>query len=232
MNKTRVIVIGGVLIVLVAITVQLLSTKHAVAPQSATVESRGEVNGATTTAPKAKSTKTVSPSPIDSSLYSIAKGDSVAVWNFGGAYIGHPDLIAKADAEIKRFSDLIGTGKYTDTILYVSIANQYDLLGDGKQEYDYLVRAIKAGGSTTGLPWHNLGVLMARLGALETARGAYQKATLVQPELRQWHYAYIEFLTTRINGDSAEIERAFAAAFANVGQDTDILQLQSEWKKL
>ena len=46
----------------------------------------------------------------------------------------------------------------------------------------------------TGLAWHNLGVLLSRLGALQTARIAYEKATLVEPQISSYHYAYIEFL--------------------------------------
>ena len=164
-------------------------------------------------------------------LPSIAAGDTITLWTFKGAYTDNPELIAKAETEIKRLLDLVGKGTYPDISLFVSVANQYELLGDGEQEYTYLSRAIKVGGSATGLPWHNLGVLMERLGALQTARVAYGKAVLVQPKLKFYHYAYLEFLTTRMKDDVATIEKEYTAAIENLGQDTDILQLYSEWKQ-
>lgn len=179
-----------------------------------------------TTIPKDTVTKPVVAKPS----FSVNASDSITSWDSVGAYANNPELIAKAGTEIKRFSDLIGTGTYSDTILFVSIANQYELLGNGKKQYEYLLRAIGAGGATTGLPWHNMGVLMERLGALKSAQVAYEKSTLVQPELKQWHYAYLEFLTTRMKDNTVAIEKGFAAAFANVGQDAGILSLQTEWK--
>lgn len=228
MNKSFLFIIGAGLVLLVMGTMQFLFPRTAVSPSPSVsgVSSEGN-NGATSTEP----VQVVSvPNTVPSKSSLIERSDTIISWNFKGVYADRPDLITKANSEIKRFLDLIGTGAYTDMILYVSIANQYDLLGDGKQEYDYLNRAIQEGGSTTGLPWHNLGVLMERLGALQTARVAYEKATLVQPELKQWHYAYLEFLTTRMKDDTAIIEKAFAAALANLSQTSDILQLRSEWE--
>jgi len=153
MHKTGMLIIGGVAVALIAVAAWFLFPRHAVTPQ---------------------------PDVSVPKLPSIAEGDNIASWNFEGAYADHPELVAKAEAEIRRLSDLIGEGTYPDVTLYVSIANQYELLGNGKQEYDYLGRAIMAD-PASGLPWHNLGVLMERLGALETARVAYERAVLLQP---------------------------------------------------
>ncbi|MBI4133592.1 hypothetical protein HY478_03185 [Candidatus Uhrbacteria bacterium] len=161
----------------------------------------------------------------------LVKGESVASWNFKGAYADNPELTAKARNEVQRLSGLIGEGTYSDTILYVSIANQYGLLGDGEREYDYLGRAIRSDTETTGLPWHNLGVLMERLGALKTARTAYEKSTLIQPGLSFYHYAYLEFLTARMKDDTATIEGAFSAAENNIGKTSYLLELRAEWEK-
>lgn len=236
-----VVFIGGVLIV--AGTAQFISPRRATAPQpvvsepSAVVEQNSE--GSSTTTSKTNvlpvsTTVSVSQSRPSTTLPSIAKGDTIVSWDFVGAYAGNPELRAKADAEIRRLIGLIGKGTYPDESLLVAIANQYELLGNGKQQYEYLSRAIAigVGDATTGLPWHNLGVLMERLGALETARIDYQEATLAQPQSKQWHFSYLEFLTTRMKDDVLDIEKAFVAAFTNIGQDTDILSLQSEWKKL
>lgn len=164
--------------------------------------------------------------------FQLNPADTIVSWNFVGAYADNPELVAKAEVEIKQLSVLLDTATSSATILSVGIANQYELLGDGKKQYEYLGRAIKADvNATSGLPWHNLGVLMERLGALETARAAYEKSTLVQPKIKFYHYAYLEFLTTRMKDDAVDIEKEFAAAIQNLGQDTDILSLYSAWKR-
>lgn len=227
MNRSRLIVIGGALILFVAGIAQFFFPRTAVSPTTPATEQK--VSATTTGAVAPATVVNAQKSPVTNPL-PLAKGDTIASWNFQGAYTGNLELIAKANTEIKRISDLLVTATSSATILSVGVANQYGLLGDGKQEYEYLIRAVKTGGATSGLPWHNLGVLMERLGAYETARIAHEKSTLVQPLLKQWHYSYLEFLTTRMKDDAAAIEKAFTAALANLGQDSDILQLRSEWK--
>lgn len=221
-----VIGVGLLIVALIVFTLWLIFPRPAVAPQPE------EESSLVATETTAQSIAPVSPVRAVPELPSIAKGDTIASWTFIGTYTTDPDLSLKATVEIIRLKDMVGKGAYPDTALYVGIANQYELLGDGKQGYDYLSRAIGEGGESAGLPWHNLGVLMERLGGLQTARVAYQKATLVQPSFKQWHFAYIEFLTTRMAGDVPTIEKAFTAAFKNLGQDADILSFQTEWKKI
>ena len=160
----------------------------------------------------------------------IMGGDNIASWDFNGAYTGNSELTAKAQTEINRLSDLLATATSSAMILSVGIANQYELIGNGKKQYEYLERAIRAN-AENGLPCHNLGVLMERLGAYKTARVAYEKSTLGQPEMKFYHYAYIEFLTSRMKEDTATIEKAFENAEKNIGQTPYLLELRAEWKK-
>lgn len=231
MSRVWLIIIGGVLVVLAAGAVQFLFPRTAASPVPIVFEPSPVENIGTTTS-DIKEITVNSSARTASRLPSIAKGDVISSWSFNGAYTDKPDLMAKAEAETKRLIDFIGKGMYSDVSLYVGIANQYELIGDGQQTYDYLGRAIKADtGVTSGLPWHNLGVLMERLGALETARIAYRESTLIQPEMKFYHYAYMEFLTTRMKDDVIDIEKEYAAALQNLGQDSDILSLYSEWKQ-
>jgi tetratricopeptide (TPR) repeat protein len=128
-------------------------------------------------------------------------------WNFQGAYTGHPDLKEKAKSEIKRLSGLLGkkeeTG-YPDYILYVGIANEYDLLGDGAKELEYLRYALALDATTTGLAWHNTGQLFARLGALRSARHALEQAVLAQP-IMQYHQALLDLLLHSFPDDTKSI---------------------------
>ncbi|MDD3531243.1 MAG: hypothetical protein PHV99_01470 [Candidatus Pacebacteria bacterium] len=215
--------------------VQFAFPYRAVAPQKETAESPvADASIATTGSEGVPAVTTVSIEPTRPVVTppSIARGDTIVSWNFTGAYAQDSTLQARANAEITRLSGLLEMATSSKVTLLVGIANQYELLGDGKQEYEYLSRAIEEGGETTGLPWHNLGVLMERLGALETARTAYENATIVQSQYKQWHYAFLEFLTTRMRDETADIEKAFSAALKNLGQDSDILDLESAWKQL
>lgn len=192
--------------------------------------------GATTTAPAETELprpqdKDVSTAPprVDSPRFSIARGDEIASWDFTGVYTGSAELEAKARAEIERLSAILATATSSAMITAVSIANQHELLGDGQKQYEYLERAMRAD-PTNALPWHNLGVLMARLGALETARAAYEKATLLLPGFKVYHYAYLEFLTTHMKNDAVRIEKAFAFAEENIGQTAYLTELRAEWR--
>ena len=230
-NKTSLLVVGGVLIIVIVGTVQFLFPRFAVSPTISTATSTSGQNATTTTTPVTSITdvKVIQKSPTAYSL-SFVEGESITEWDFKGAYAGNPDLTAKAQSEIVRLSDLLITATSSEMILSVGVANQYELLGDGKKQYEYLGRAIKTN-PENGLPWHNLGVLMERLGALKTARVAYEKSTLVQPELKFYHYAYIEFLTTRMKDDTVRIEKAFTFAENSIGQDPYLTELRTEWMK-
>lgn len=231
MNRTWIVSISVGALILIALFAWQLSPHSAVAPTTtASVSQSPELEMQKPPELGVQAVVTSRNHPVQTSV-ALAAGDSVVSWDFKGAYTGNPELVIKAQDEISRLSGLLVGATSSDMILSVGIANQYELLGDGKHEYEYLVRAITEGGTVDGLPWHNLGVLMERLGALETARVAYEKATLVQPQFKQWHFAYLEFLTARMKDDVSDIEKAFAAAFKNLGQDADILSLQTEWKK-
>ena len=160
----------------------------------------------------------------------LALGDTITAWDFKGAYIGNPELVAKAQSEIKRFSDLLKTATSSSMILSVGIANEYELLGKGKEQYDYLGLAVRAD-AKNGLPWHNLGVLMERLHAYETARIAHEKAATFQPQFSLYQYAYLEFLLQNMKSDTAVIEKAFAAAETNIGKTPYLLELRAKWEK-
>ncbi|MFA5998346.1 MAG: tetratricopeptide repeat protein [Candidatus Paceibacterota bacterium] len=229
MKNKAMALIGGVVIIGVMGVAQFLSTRPATSPATSTTASTTEQNGSTQTTAVAPAIG-VDTTPKYPSTLPQAYGDTITSWNFQSAYTNNPELVAKTQAEIKRLSDLLSTATSSAMILSVGIANQYDLLGDGKKEYEYLDRAIR-GNPENGLPWHNLGVLMERLGAFKTARVAYEESTFVQPELKFYHYAYIEFLTSRTKDDTAHIEKAFAFAEKNIGTTPYLIELRTEWQK-
>lgn len=230
MNKTRLFIIGGVSILFVAGIAQFLFPRTAVSPAPS-----GEVSQPPTVelnTPASLEVKAVSVTPTShpaQASFAIVQGDNIVSWDVKGAYTDNPELTAKAQAEIKRLSEQLATATSSAMILSVGIANQYELLGDGKKQYDYLGRAIRSD-ATNGLPWHNLGVLMERLGAFQTARKAYEQSTIVQPEFPLYHYAYLEFLIENMNNDTVDIEKAFAAAERSIGKRQYLIDLRAKWQ--
>lgn len=226
----KLLTIGGIMILLAMGVVQFFSPRSAISPVLPTATSTPIKQIIATTTPiTTTATVSITKKSIADSLQ-IVEGDSIASWNFEGAYRNNLELIAKAQMEIQRLSNILATATSSYMITAVDIANQYELLGDGKKQYEYLGRAVQKN-PENGLPWHNLGVLMERLGAYKTARIAYEKSTFVQPEFKFYHYSYIEFLTSRTKGDSANIEKAFAFAEKNIGKTQYLIELRAEWEK-
>lgn len=232
MNQTRIIAGTGIIIVLALLGLSqfILGSDT---PSFVAVEPLLPAEEiATTTPPEvaADSLSSVTVSRPKTQSPILASREHIASWDFKGAYAGNPELMAKAQSEIVRLSDLLVSATSSKMIFLVGVANQYELLGDGEKQYDYLERAIRAD-ATNSLPWHNLGVLMERLGALKTARAAYEKSTLLQPGMKFYQYAYIEFLITRMKGEKSEIERAFTFAEENIGETPYLLELRAQWQE-
>jgi len=165
-----------------------------------------------------------------SALYPFELSESVTSWDFEGAYTGNPELEDRAHAEIERLNGMFGTEDNTDYILYVSIAGQYELLGDGAKEYEYLLRALAEDSGKTGLAWNNLGVLLTRLGAYDSARVAYEKAAAAQPTYEQYQTSLLLFLTQYFPEDEEGIQNAYRkAGEALNGEWPTIIEIRARW---
>lgn len=174
----------------------------------ATSPTNNPTNSPTNNPTNIPTTSTTS-SPTNSSTVnplSIIKTEEVKTWSFVGPYNDNGVLEAKALAEITRLEGILKKGQFTDYELYVAIANQHDLLGDGKKTYDYLSKALQIDSENTGLAWHNMGRLMEKLGAYENARIAFDRAILAQP-IPAYYMAKIDFLERHFPNDKNVIEK-------------------------
>ena len=158
-------------------------------------------------------------------------GESISNWDFQGAYEGNAELEEKAHNEIARLEGLIDNEEddNTDYTVYISIANQYDLLGDGENEYAYLKKALAIDPEHTGLAWHNLGALMERLGAFQTARDAYSRAVQAQNQILQYQMAYLIFLTNHFPEDAPAIEGVLNEAKLVYGDNPTLFEIRARW---
>lgn len=168
----------------------------------------------------------------------IAEGDTIASWDWQGTHKDGGELEKRARDEITRSEELLGGDQSgenddpTDYILYVSIANQYELLGEGKAAYDSLGKALTIDSTRTGLAWRNLGNLLERLGALNTARIAYAHAVEAQGQVSEYHVARLTFLMKYFAKDTAAIDAAFEEAEKGLGGNPpEILQLKAQWNE-
>lgn len=144
-------------------------------------------------------------------VFEFAAGESVSSWNFQGVYTGNPELEARATKEIGRLKELSKNkdDDFTDYEIEVSYANQHHLLGDGKKEYDYLMRALALDSQNTGLAWNNLGFLLETLGAYQSARVAFENAYSAQ-RVVPYAQSLLEFLQRHYPSDPdvAELKAA------------------------
>ena len=161
------------------------------------------------TSPSPVAVQKPAPAPAAKPAFSLVPGDEPASWYFVGTYSDGGQLEARADAEVQRMKSLLNSGEFTNYELYISIANQYELLGDGKQEYTYLNYALALDSTKTGLAWHNMGKLLEKLGAYKSARVAYDRMIQAQP-ISQYVRARLEFLKAHMPEDTDAIKQAEA----------------------
>ena len=197
-------IIGGILVVgIVGIGIMQLRNSEKEPDQSLPITG---IQATTTTSEPSSPPAPISiPKPAPFTGIALLPGDAIASWDFKGAYTGNPELESKADAELARLQSLMGSQQYPDYVLYVSMANQYDLKGDGRQELAYLEKALAIDSTRTGLAWYNAGQLLKRLGAYRTARVAFERAATVQP-VAQYQKALTDFLKTHFPSDTSAIK--------------------------
>ena len=179
---------------------------------------------ASITAPAATSTSTggvVKNFPIDSA-------DVLPSWSFKGAYADDATLIAQAKADIEKLTGLLGKGQYDNYDLYNGIANDYGMLGNGQEAYQYYNRSIRIH-PTKGLAYANLAHLMRQLGAYRTAADAYAKAVSVESGMLEYHLERLTYLTQQFPKDTALITAAFTDASKQFGDNASVLAIEARW---
>ncbi len=166
-------------------------------------------------APTPATTQTPQPAPAAPYAFALVQGETVSSWDFAGSHNDGGQLEARVRAEIEKLKGLISNpGDVTKYEIYISIANQYELLGEGQQEFVYLNYALGIDGKSTGLAWHNMGKLLERLGAYKSARTAYDAMVNAQP-IRQYLQVRLDFLKAHMPEDTGAIQQAEAAVAAS-----------------
>lgn len=126
----------------------------------------------------------------------LSGDDAVTEWTWKGPYKDGGALEEQTEREIADLKSELGKKTYPDYQLLVGIAGQYELLGDGKNAYAYLEKAIQED-PKQGLAYINLGHLMESLGAYDTAKEAYDTAVKLEPSNQAYAQARAQFLAKR-----------------------------------
>ncbi|MBI5457529.1 hypothetical protein HY971_02270 [Candidatus Kaiserbacteria bacterium] len=213
---------AGIAVLIAIGVIGTLGAKESASP-SLPLPGTASTSSAETTATPSSSTSQTSPitkqkatPPVAfPSVFSLVPGDVVASWDFAGTHKDSGQLEASVRADITRLKGLINSGAHTNYELYVSIANQYELLGDGGKEFTYLNYALAIDSTKTGLAWHNMGKLLERLGAYKSARVAYDRMIAAQTT-SQYIRARLEFLKAHMPEDTDAIQQAEADLAASV----------------
>jgi tetratricopeptide (TPR) repeat protein len=166
--------------------------------------------------------------------------DSITSWDFQGSHKDGGEFEARVTAEMAKLQAALEdeAKEPTDYNIYVSMAGQYTLLGDGRNTLKYLEKALAIDSVNTGLAWHNVAVLMERLGALNTARTAYARAVEAQSQIDAYHVARFNFLIKYFSEDKEAVDGALNEAATEFGEDdlfvlnarAEWLEIQEKWK--
>lgn len=165
------------------------------------------------------------PSPSNN-VYTLDKALLPQTWEFVGLY-NTPELIATTQKNIEDLKGRVNESGVNVYDIYLSIAQQYALVGKGKEAYDYLLKAAKQDPGNS-LTFQTMGNLMESLKAYPAAEEAYKQATIVQPQILQNHLAFIGFLIGQ-KADAVKIESAFAFALEKSGRATNVLKEYAQW---
>ncbi len=125
--------------------------------------------------------------------YPLAAGDRIAAWQWQGPYRDGGAKEKQVTTDIAGMKQSLGKEGTSDYDAYVGLAAEYELLGDGKNAYQYLSKAI-ALEPAHGLAYLNMGHLMEELGALHTAHTAYDQAVAAEPTNPLYQSSRSDFL--------------------------------------
>jgi len=124
----------------------------------------------------------------------------------------------------------LGSGEFPDYDIYVGIAGQHTLLGEGKNAYKYLLIAIEEN-EARSLAFMNLGTLLGKVGAPESAKVAYEMG-LDRDDNVQNRINYIQHLEQYFGDDLDLVESAHTFALEKFPKSDILKQRYESWKNL
>lgn len=165
----------------------------------------------------------------EENVFTLVSGEK-PVWDFEGVFEQTPELTLRAETEKDRLVAMLGTEEFPDYDIEIGIAEQHSLLGEGEDAYEHLQKAISLS-EARSLAFVNMGTLLGKVGAPESAKLAYEMA-LDRDDTVQNRIQYIQHLEQYFGDDLDLVESAHTFALEKF-PESDILQGRYDsWKKL
>ncbi len=139
-----------------------------------------------------------------------------------------PAIRKRLQKEILTLSKSIVSTQKKNYNTFLQMAQDYELLSDGKNAYNFYVLAAKAV-PDNGLAWSNVGNLMERIGAYHTARNAYAASVAISPKIEQYWVSYLNFLSVH-EPLAASTGQVFVAATRATNSSTNVLITMANWE--
>lgn len=241
MKQNKEIVVGsGVAVVLVGVIIWVVLANIATQRQSAVPTS---LTIASSTAPVV-STTTLIATPVVAhtpatyrapaktaprsymSALTVDSRDTITSWDTHVQ--ATPAIKNRLREEILTLSGSIGSTQKKNYNTFLQIAQDYWLLSDGKNAYNFYVLSAQAVPSN-GLAWSNVGSLMERIGAYHTARSAYAASVAISPKTEQFWVSYLDFLSAH-EPLASSTGPAFVAAARATNSAPNVLISMANWE--
>ena len=156
-----------------------------------------------------------------SSHFSLAEDPTTINWNFP-AVTNDADTVERQIERIKNTSDIDAYEKA------ISLGEEYRLLGEGDKAYTYILQAVDLEPNKS-LPYLNLGTLLEKVGALDSARSAYERAVTVEPQYENNHANLVQFYMRYYPNDTKLIEATFKNGLEHTGNNETLLKNYAQW---
>lgn len=161
--------------------------------------------------------------------FSFVNGER-PVWDIEGIYEGNVDLEKRASDEIDRLEGLRNSAEFSEYDIEIGIAQNYELLGRGELAYEHILAAIEINPARS-LAYGNLGVLLAKAQAYESAKVAYEMA-LDRDDTVTHRINYIQHLEQYFGDDLDLVESAHLSALEKFPESSVLEKRYNSWKKL
>jgi len=156
-----------------------------------------------------------------SSHFDLLEDPTTINWKF--------DAVTKdATSAEERIKQISGDSTIGDYEKDLSLAEEYRLLGEGDLTYKYLLKAIDVLPNKS-LTYGNLGDLLEKVGAIDSARGAYERAVTVESQYPVNHSNLIQFYIRNYSDDTDLIKSTFESALDRTGKDETLMKEFAQW---
>lgn len=133
--------------------------------------------------------------------------------------------ITGAEERIDRISKDKSIDEYERNL---SLAEEYRLLGEGDLTYKYLLLAIDVLPNKS-LTYGNLGDLLEKVGVVDSARGAFERAVTVESQYPVNHSNLIQFYIRHYSEDADLIKSTFETGLEKTGDDETLMKEFAQW---